>query len=456
VAQERLDNIVHVAEASTTTCTRCGQLYAASMASCPACKAPNPTPVADLALQARLAEAPLEAHAMELRASRTLRVVTLVLFAFSLLTVVPALLVMRLMAKRWGRVDFVLIAVDIVILTLASYGTRMFWPVAISAVSSVAVYVLRYRHLERGIALGYSDAVITPAMISGALLLGTALYLGLSGSVSAHLDRVLPRSLDAEALHRLPEGAVASVVPGEIRWDEALRCGTRCTAVEPRPLSASEISSRREELLGSRVVLAESAPLSPTFVREGLGYRLDGDGSDADHRDRRRLVHGVATRTVGRDAVWVAAPSGTATRDGLLVYAVSDAAFARRWSAERGSQPLQVLALTVLVGAETDAARATERWAPLDAEGRVWVAVPEGASTLPTATGVIRAREPARAALVGARAPVPEVVTVIAVGLEAPPAPPPLLGGVTLGVLALLLLALVLGALSLRFAWHET
>lgn len=301
------------------------------MANCPACNLANPSPVVDVALVAKLSEAAIAEQTASRVASSRLRVTTVVLFALSLLTVVPALLVMRLMAKRWGRVDFVLIAVDVFILVLASYGSWAFWPVLVSGLAAVALFLLRHRHQDHGIALGYSGLVITPAMASGALLLFSFFYFGLSSGVGAHLDRLAPRTRSADELHRLPEGVVTRVRAADVRWDEA-----------------------------------------------------------------------------------------------------------------------------VLVGAITSVATPpTERWAPLDAEHRVWLAAPADATSLPSNEGVVRPRADLVARLRGVP-DVPEVITVVAIGLEEPPPLPPLLGGLTLAALSALLLGLGLAALSIRVAWAET
>jgi heme/copper-type cytochrome/quinol oxidase subunit 4 len=119
------------------------------MAVCPQCKAPNPAPVLDGELFRRIAEVGAAEGERERRASHGRRIAGFVAFALSLLTVVPALLVMFLTAKRWGRVPFVLIVVDVVILTLATYGTRLFPLIAISAIASVLVFVLRYAQVVR-------------------------------------------------------------------------------------------------------------------------------------------------------------------------------------------------------------------------------------------------------------------------------------------------------------------
>lgn len=207
------------------------------MALCPGCKAPNPAPVKDLALTQRLAEATIAEAAAERRASRGVRIAGFVAFALSLLTVVPALVLMWITAKRWGRVPFALIAVDVVIMTIATYGTRLFPLVVISAIASLLVFVFRYRVLEQGVALGYSSAVITPAMGGGALLFGGLFALGVTGNVSANLDHVFPRTRDAQEITGLPAGSVAAVAASEILWSEALFCdAARCEpASEPLP-----------------------------------------------------------------------------------------------------------------------------------------------------------------------------------------------------------------------------
>lgn len=223
-------------------CSSCGLAYHAAMALCPQCKTPNPAPVTDLTVARRIMEAGVAEAQAERHRSRFVRTAGFVAFALSLLTVVPALLVMWVTARRWGRVPFVLIVVDIALLTLATYGTRLFVPVVISAIASLLVFILRYGVSEQGIALGYSSAVILPAMAGGAMVMGSVFTMGVTGSVSANLDRWMPPTHDARTIAGLPIGSVTALRPEEIRWSEAMFCSVdRCApATEPAPPGASE------------------------------------------------------------------------------------------------------------------------------------------------------------------------------------------------------------------------
>jgi hypothetical protein len=289
----------------------------------------------------RIAEVGAAEGEKERRASRVQRVAGFVAFALSLVTVAPALLVMFVTAKRWGRVPFVLIVVDIAILTLATYGTRLFPFVAISAVASVLVFVLRYSVSGQGVAFGYSSAVITPAMLGGSLLMGSVFSMGVSSHITANLDRVFPVTRTSQEIAGLPAGSVTALDPSDIRWDEAMFCSPdRCVpADEPLP-------------------------------------------------------------------------------------------------------------------------EATERWAPLDSIGMTWVAMPAAASSLETSVGVTRPSEYTRGELATRRFPAewrgPDAISLLAIGLEAPPPAPPILAGATFGAAGAFLVGLAASAFALWLAWRET
>ena len=266
-------------------CASCGQAYAASMAVCPQCKAPNPAPVMDGELFRRIAEVGAAEGERERRATRGRRIAGFVAFALSLITVVPALLVMFVTAKRWGRVPFVLIVVDVVILTLATYGTRLFPLVAISAIASVLVFVLRYAQLEQGVALGYSSAVITPAMLGGALLMGSIFTMGVSGHLSANLDRWFPITRTAQDVAGLPPGAVTGIDASEIRWDEAMFCAPdRCVPVtEETPSGATE----RWAPMDSRGSTWVAMPAAASTLSTSVGVTRTGEYTRGDLAQRR-------------------------------------------------------------------------------------------------------------------------------------------------------------------------
>lgn len=282
-------------------------------------------------------------------ATKRTRVITLALLALALPTVVPALVVTWLMAKRWGRVEFGLIVADLVIMALVASRTSLFVPVLVSVCAAAALYVIRFREEPRGIALGFTGRVMTPAMIGGTLMIGACLFMQSRAGLAPHLERWWPATVDAGAVHELTAGMVVRVRPAEIAWDRALICdAASCVA---------------------------------------------GETPSAEQRAR-----------------------GT---------------------------PL-------------------ERWAPLSgsetASGRTrgWVAVPASAERVGSSRGVVRPREGVRQLLGTARAdPGPEA-TVVAIGLEEPPALEPLLRSSMLLALASLLASIALIAIALWAGWIET
>lgn len=446
---------------AATTCQGCGKGYEATLGRCPFCNRPNPAPVKDAELDRKLFTAGAADLAARQRASKRLRLATVVLLALALPTVVPALLVNFLMAKRWGRVDFLIIGVDLLVICLIASQSMLFVPALISAAAAAAVFILRHAHREEGIALGFPALVMTPAMAGGALLLGSFAVLGSRAGLAPTIERLRPPRLDRDVAAAALEGQEVLVRGDDLDWEQVVYCTPdRCSDQDPSEaveLGAAEIMARRDELLGSAVTLAGEARPAATFDRAGMSVRATA--SSPATPDPAPRQHGLVPGTHAK--LWIAsAPGGVlgaGPYSGRLVYVENDAEFARRYQASGQADPLPMLALTIVAGEGVETGSGVEAWSPLVGAGdRVWVALPFEVDELGEARGLVRDRERARVQLCAARPSLPGLVTVVAVGLEQAGPRAPMVRSSVLFALLGLLVGLALSGWSLVAAWRET
>ncbi len=96
------------------------------------------------------------------------------LFILSFPVLLPSLILMFVLAKRWGHVDIYLIIVDGLILTVIGFATSP-WLGAlllVSWIASVFLYWLRRHRQGDGIFLGYSNFISLLLIVGGSLTIG--------------------------------------------------------------------------------------------------------------------------------------------------------------------------------------------------------------------------------------------------------------------------------------------
>jgi hypothetical protein len=407
-------------------------------------------------LEATFAEQARLAVALQRR-----RLLEVVLFALALPTLVPSLLVMRLMAKRWGRVDFLLVAADLLVICVIASPTPMFVPALLSSAAAGAVFIMRYPRAAQGIVLGFPGSVIHPAMLGGALVLGSLGYLQSWDGLGRHLQRALPPRVDARGLRALPTGSVARVRVAALDQEHPIFCDRgRCVDHDPRvavEVPAAEVQGRAASLLGGLVRVPGCSP-ERAFMRDGFLHRTTTATTAPATTDVGLRLHAPVAGTQAR--LWIASEPGAAALpsgdcEGLLVVAQHDQAFAREWSLAWGRRPLPAFALTILSGAGVPPD--LERWLPLrGGHRRAWVALPASAPRLASTRGVVRGGPGVEAPLAALDDEPRDGASVLAIGLEAPPALPSVARPSVLAALAALLAGLLAIALSLRLAWHES
>ena len=326
------------------------------------------------------------------------------LLGLALPLLVPTLIVLFLGARRWGRVDWLALAVSGFVLTAFSFSSTLFFVLMLVAdVAALALFILRYSRLDHGIFLGYSNAVAS-CLILGGLLLGGGIHAtvpfgklnalaNLFGSETSLTRTVL-------AGHDLPEGPCAvtldaSAVEPDGGWLAVPR-GTgwsfrRHTSTRVQPIvDAKSLWERHEDLAGSWVALFNVAA-QHTFLRAGAELELTPGAPAPDPETR---VHGVVAGTAGRvflasepvapadAAAATAALKTPADRTGRLVLARADAGMAQAWTALKPGYNLPesyVLIVPGQPGAAENAPAASHAYVPVrGADGRAWLHFPQG------------------------------------------------------------------------------
>lgn len=201
------------------TCLACTRTHAASFAVCPFCghrEDGKPAPFAGRASGLGGADAPFRGGGAPLASpapsfqaaggaplldARIGAVAPMprwlhgLLLALSLPVLGPSLLLLWLMAKRWGRVPLGMILFDGVLFLGASARTPFWFAANVAACAALLALYLRRSYEGRasgGVVLGYSGAVAA-AMIAGSVLSIAGLLMGAPGIVASRLEDQKPR-----------------------------------------------------------------------------------------------------------------------------------------------------------------------------------------------------------------------------------------------------------------------
>lgn len=322
------------------------------------------------------------------------------LFLCSFPVLIPSLLIMWVMAKRWGHIDIYLILIDGAILTGLGFlggpwiGTLML----LSWISSVWLYWLRRDRRESGIFLGYSNLVAMLLVIGGALTIGGAIAVVPWGAIGRWNEiRAEPIPAKAERVRdrALPRGRRVELLDAGLDFDRAVKRrkeGGQWRFVSPaRPVEKSgapdfttQLWVERKYYAGREIEFARAFPAGFSSVRNRVEVEEDG---------KKRWLEGQALHfalVAGSDRVWVAT-AGPLPPDGATVRGVTrliyneagiGAAYAK---AGRGNLPL--MGLTIFDGEPAPAAAPavevpaaeTETWVPAkEPAGSFWVRFPAG------------------------------------------------------------------------------
>lgn len=331
------------------------------------------------------------------------------LLVLSFPIIVPSLIVNFLMAKRWGRNDFALIAFDGLALTMLSLRSAIFFLLVLVAwLASGMLWILRRDKLPYGIFLGYSNSIAWRLIAGGLLvLLGTirlvpwTLYARIS-DVLASEQGVTAGSIADNRVHGLRPVLVKD---GAFDWDRrAYRTptssGARFYPSDPRSpstvVSASELWEQRQTLVGMPVSL--DATPGAAYLRTDVEYdRVPGgarEGGQQKQGDSAQRLYAPVRGTGGR--VWLLSEAvggrsdpaalafmGRRTHAGTLVNVYSDAALAREYASDDG-QPLPYMGVGIRPEAFEAQVGPLETWVPLTGtDETVWVAFPSGLDSEP-------------------------------------------------------------------------
>jgi hypothetical protein len=310
--------------------------------------------------------------------------------------VAPSLLLAFLTARRWGRIDALVIAVDGLIVLLASLHAWL--TTLISAVALIAtggLYVLRRQKLPYGIFLGFDNATAM-AVIGGAAFfaLGALPVVGAVADALNPAPRATLHALQGDRVHADVE--VTLDAPPD--WNHVLY--SRGGGFTPdsdgiaKILDPMELWNQREELGGRRVILALLAPPQSG----GLCLSVEAGPTEQNlERDVHTRLYAPIERTGGR--VWIASgpiasegdPAAVALLaakqvSGTLLVFRSDAAQARWFKTRTGIDLHYLNVVLVADGAPAHEGSAVETWAPVaDTGWRVWARWPAG--VLPDRSG---------------------------------------------------------------------
>lgn len=338
-----------------------------------------------------------------------------ILLLLSLPVLVPSLILNFLMAKRWGRVDFYLLAIDGFIILLFALRSTAATIIVLTAIAASAVlFILRYRKLPYGIFLGYSNTVAL-LLMGGGLIFVIGFWQFVPWTPLNELTSALgsEKSVTARDLvqRRMEYNSFVSLRNETLEWDKKLfriidENGYRFSPfkteggiVITKPMDLWE---RRTELVG-RMVTLQGASLSPQAL-EGteLEYSMAENGTK--EKDFSKRLFYTVPEAQGR--VWIvskpdelqvsASPSGDSYQ-GVLVITYSNASMGR-WYQSRFTAYLPYMGVTLLpersAPVESKKPLRLETWVPVKGTDRtLWLVYMGDATATPPSSmkGVYKA-----------------------------------------------------------------
>lgn len=328
-----------------------------------------------------------------------------ILLLLSLPVLVPSLIINFLMAKRWGRVDFIILAVDgFIILLFALRSTAATIIVLTALAASAVLFIVRYRKLPYGIFLGYSN-LVAMLLMGGGLVFSIGFAQFIPWTPLNELTSALgsEKSVSANDLVRHPVGynSFVSLKNETVEWDKKLFRIIDANGYRFSPYKTGggivvtnpyDLWERRADLAGQMVTL-QGASLSPeAFEGAELEYSLKVDG--AKEKDYSKRLFYTVPEAKGR--VWIvtkpdetklsATPAGDGYQ-GVLVITYSNAPMGR-WYHSRFAGNLPYMGVALLperaAASETQKPQRMETWVPVKGTERtLWIAYPGDATVTP-------------------------------------------------------------------------
>jgi hypothetical protein len=123
------------------------------------------------------------------------------LLLLALPVLAPSLLWLWITSKRWGRVSTVLVAVPAFIILASCIPYPRYAVIAITANVAMAVlYIWRYRRMEEGVVLGYSNLVAMAIIVGGALFMVGSCMTVPSSYFRASRGQITPTKTNVRAI----------------------------------------------------------------------------------------------------------------------------------------------------------------------------------------------------------------------------------------------------------------
>jgi hypothetical protein len=322
-----------------------------------------------------------------------------ILLFLALPVVVPSLIINFLMAKRWGRVDFVILGFDGLVLLFLSMGSPFFFIMLCALFASGILCILRAPKLPYGIFLGYSNAVAMLLIGGGILwLIG---FFGFVPWKEINYHMAVSGSRRDVTARQVTDNRVSAprkirVTDGGLEWTKKVYrlqkpAGIVFTSSTPGKGSVlynpSELWEKRDELAGSTVTL-EGAILSPD-THETTHNEIMRKSGGVKEIDLTSRTFAYVKDTEGR--VWVAAQKADALNGthftGTAVIAYSDASRGR-WYSARFHQNLPYMGMALFLDhSEVPAepgVKVLDTWLPIKDTGEsLWACYPGDLEALP-------------------------------------------------------------------------
>lgn len=323
------------------------------------------------------------------------------LFLLSFPVLIPSLIIMFVMAKRWGHIDIYLIIIDGLIFTMLGFltgpwiGTMML----VSWISSVWLYWMRRDRQGHGIFLGYSYLISLLLVFGGAFAIGgfaTMFPWNAYARWTAAREAPIVTTVERARERAIPRDRQIVLQGATLDFERAVTRekinGKWQFAAKQKPADVwfdqsglGKLWSGYKAVVGREVELVNVRSTGFGGVRERVEIQ---EGETKRWLDTKSLhftlVDGIAAR------VWVAtsAPPGinSFSPRGIARAIFNDTSVAAAYAKDRrGNLPLMGIAIfdgeTGPPPPPPPVAEAREVWVPVkDARGAFWVRFPEGAT----------------------------------------------------------------------------
>ncbi|MEW6558069.1 MAG: hypothetical protein AB1349_12085 [Elusimicrobiota bacterium] len=332
------------------------------------------------------------------------------LLIFSFPIVIPSLIINFLGAKRWGRVDFWLIAFDGVVLTaLCARSPLLLLLILIAWITSILLWICRREKLPYGIFLGYSNKVAMRLIIGGVIFIIGLFLFAPAWKVWREIEKIIQfeKSVSVKALTEYYVRAPRRVKIKNAILDfskKIFRVETNSGAffyvTDPRNptviIDPRELWLRRNELVGTYVTLEGVSP-KDVYEHSSVEFTLKVGEKEEIKREKDNaprlftLIENLIETNKG--CVWLVSEPISSMNDtvaqqflartthtGLATYLYVDDILAKEfWNRLR--QPIPILGVTLLPD-KKPGILAIQTWVPVQGTNEVlWMVFPDDVST---------------------------------------------------------------------------